>query len=215
MQDAPVRPSAAPSTPPAFPPRPDTARPGGIFVRIAVAATVVLVLAMLAVIFIKDRRVPEPTSAIMIYGDPSLDGTKIVVTSLDDPSRPPVTTTLNETNKYQIPIYRLPGRYGVSITWHNTDLMQEPIILTRLRSANIELPTVVTIIGDASFAGAEATIESADASVYPERGQFSAGNKYRLTVVRPAGKYDLTITRGGAQLFSNSFAVAPHTAKEI
>src|SRR5579862_1827624 len=85
--------------------------------RLAVLLCIFLVAVMTALLWLHWTRVPEPTTAIMIIGDSSLDGADILVQSPDDPAtlNRRVRVTLSPDNRFQVPVYRYPGRYHVTV----------------------------------------------------------------------------------------------------
>src|SRR5579871_2184174 len=88
----------------------------GSVVRVAVFACILLVMAMTASLWSHWATIKEPTTAIAIVGDASLDGTRIVVEGINDEAQreKPVEAKLTAANKYAQAIYRYPGTYRVT-----------------------------------------------------------------------------------------------------
>lgn len=190
---------------------------GGAVARLAVVLTVCMVLAMVALIFQRWARVPEPTSAIMVYGDKSLDGAQILVESADAATQPgnaPVDVTLKEGNNFQTPVFRTPGRYHVTVTlpWRAQPVVNENVSLGHLQGAVINLPTVVTVIGDDSMNGAEAMLSS-NSDVFSEK--FTRERNWRIPFVVPPGQYSLSVFQWGITRAEDAVTVTPHASKEI
>lgn len=103
---------SAPARPPA-PPAPDYAvaqiPARGIFVGLIIFALVASTIAMVAFIWYRWAGVREPTTAVIIQGDASLDGTLITVSGPDRV----VTASLESSNGYSVPILVDPGIYTV------------------------------------------------------------------------------------------------------
>lgn len=189
---------------------------GTAFVRFAIAGTVLLVLAMTGFIAWRWERVPEPTTVIMIYGDPSLDGASITVAPIPDQAPPgsPVQVVLDDRNKYQTPIYRMPGQYHVTVTWEGHTAFDRDLTLQRFRGLLVNLPTVLTVLADDSYAGAHVVMvnrssgESFEATLEPRENN-------RVLLLADPGQYTMSVTRSGTSLGDTDFLLLPHTAKTI
>ena len=188
----------------------------GIFVHLAVAFTVALVIGMTALIWLRWHKVPEPTTGIVIYGDRSLDGAKVVVDPIGEPARTGgrVEASLNEENNYRVTVLRYPGRYHVAVTvpGQARPIEEEEISLVSLRGALIELPTFLTIIGDDSLAGAQ-VMATSKTRVFS--GRFTAEDKFRISWLVPPDQYSLSVMSHGINRPEDDVIVLPHTPKEV
>ena len=183
--------------------------------RVAVAFTIALVLAMTALIGLRWHKIPEPTTGIVVYGDRSLDGTKILVDPIGDSDRVAhVEASLNEDNNYRVTILRFPGRYHVAVTLPGQDrpIDDEEISLAKLRGTLIDLPTYLTIIGDESMADAEVMIAG---KTHVFSGKLVAANKFRIKMLVPPGQYSLSVLNHGINQPEDDVTVLPHTPKEV
>lgn len=85
--------------------------------RVVISASIILTVAALATVFYRSFAVIEPTSAVVVVGDPSLDGAEISVTpDAFSSDYPESFATLSPDNNYQTPILLRPGTYWITIT---------------------------------------------------------------------------------------------------
>lgn len=196
-------------------PHPDRGRGSGLLVRLAVAFTIALVLAMTALIGMRWHKVPEPTTGVVVYGDRSLDGAKILVDAFGASDRAGhVEASLNEDNNYRVTILRYPGRYHVAVTvpGQYRPIDDEEITLAKLRGTLIDLPTYLTIIGDDSMADAEVMISS---KTHVFSGKLVSANKFRIRMLVPPDQYSLSVLNHGINQTEDDVTVLPHTPKEV
>lgn len=200
-----------PSPPAAPPPRRELSASGG-FVRAVIVLVVLMVVAMSGIVFWRWATGHEPTTAILVTGDPSLDGTVVEVTGF---GVPPVTVTLSADNNYRTPIFRLPGNYHVVATWHGQTLIEKDLVIDRYVGKAIELPTMVTVQGDASMEGAEVTLSERGAGV--GSGFLEKPGGYKWAILVPGGEYRLTVRRAGqtAPFLQRDLIVYPHTPQTV
>ena len=193
----------------------------GTGVRIAVVLTIVLVAGMMALICLRWVKVHEPNTFIQINGDPSLDGAVVVVEPLVPAANlKTITVTLGESNFYQTPVFRYPGEYRVSVTvpWQKRPVFHSTIALDQLRGAVVDLPTVLTVMGDSSLDG---TVVTVSASVPGGQGRdiatglLNKADDCRILIPIVPGQYTLTATRTGATISEQKFTIVIHTAKQI
>ena len=189
-------------------------RGNGLLVRLAVVLSIAFLIGMLVLLWLRWARVPEPTTAIVIYGDPSLAGAKVAVDPADEPEQHgrSIEVTLGHDDQYQIPIYRYPGRYRVSVTWQKHEVFNGYVTIDRLRGILIDLPTIVTIVGDKSLAGARVLLS---ARSWTTGGTLDEQGKYLLSIPLPPGQYTLSVTRGEERLADDEVTVAPHTPRRV
>ena len=212
--------SAPDTTPPAMQSRPPTGKRWPA--RIAVFGTILLVAAMLAFLCVRWYRVKEPTSVILVVGDPSLEGTQVLVTAAEENETrsKPVSVALTAAEQFRAPVFCLPGRYQVTVTWHRhlgnetrADILWNREVATqRLRVAVIDLPTTLTVIGDDSLSEARVDLSSAEGT---GSSRLTKQNSYQLTFLCRPGQYMLEVTRLGGQPLSQEVLILPHSPKQI
>ena len=185
-----------------------------LFIHTALVLSLLLALAMIASLYLHWRRVQEPTTAIVVVGDPSWDNAEVVVEPVDDaqPGARRVQVVLDERNHFQTPIFELPGRYRVTVSMHDQLLHQYPVELERFRGVEINLPTPVEVRGDASMAGGRVLLSSKDQS---EQRVLDAENHYRVVFPEQGGEYSLEVTRNGQLIDHAEFTVQSHVPKKI
>jgi hypothetical protein len=91
-------------------PRPRSAREA-LLVRFWIGLTVLMVVLMLSVIYARWLTVTEPTAAIVVYGDPGLDGARVYVRAEDGRDVLAAPPTLDPSNEYVTPVLLVPGSY--------------------------------------------------------------------------------------------------------
>lgn len=199
----------------------DSRQVSGIFARLAVVFCVLLMLGLMAFLWTRWARIQEPTTAVVVNGDPSLDGTKVAVTQLEEEGQSaqtsrPVEVALNRENGYRTAIFRYPGRYHVSVTApkRQSPLWEGDVSIDRLRGWLVELPTVLTVIGDASISGEQVTVTQSDGRM-TETQMLDKQNNERARFIVIAGRYTLTVTRAGMPVSEDEFTVEAHRPKQI
>lgn len=182
----------------------------GWIVRAAVVISILLVLGMTALLWQRWISIREPTTAILVQGDPSLSGARITVESEDEPSEPKVEVTLGQEKRSQA-IFRHPGHYRVSVSFPNEkESFTQTVTVYRLHGAVLELPTTLTILGQP---GDKVTIANSEGSA---RQTFSfESSKSRATTLIWPGKYTLLRTHGAAPQPEEQFTIEPHTPRTI
>jgi hypothetical protein len=94
--------------------------------RIAIAGSILLALAALTLIFYRSFAVVEPTSAVIVIGDPDFDGAEVVVEpAAFSPEIPAARATLSAENNYQTPVLLRPGVYRITITSGDRELLRQ------------------------------------------------------------------------------------------
>ena len=109
----------------------------GRFVRFVVVFSVALTLLAAASIFWRWASVSEPSSYIVVYGNESLNGTEILITSVGRPNLPPVT--LSRENDYTAAIFLYPGSYTISIALNGEPLVRQNFVLGSRKAAWVNL----------------------------------------------------------------------------
>ena len=107
-----------------------------------VAAILVLLVTstvvMVSFIWYRWSGVREPTTAVILRGDASLDGAEITVSG-----ERTVRATLSEENKYYVPILLDPGEYVVTVELRGTTLIRRPVQVKRFLGVEFDLSTIV------------------------------------------------------------------------
>jgi hypothetical protein len=107
-----------------------------------VAAILVLLVAstvaMVGFIWYRWSGVREPTTAIIMHGDASLDGTQITVSG-----ERAVTATLDASNNYHVPILVDPGKYDVTAELRGRTIVHATAEVKRFLGVEFDLSTIV------------------------------------------------------------------------
>ena len=124
-------PSGAPAPGDGEPPT----RPGAL-VGLILGGLVAVTLGMATFIWYRWQAVREPTTAVIVAGDPSLEGTIITVSSADRD----ITTTLGAANDYVAPVLLEPGWYYVTAERNGQVLLpRQEVEVRRFLGVRIDL----------------------------------------------------------------------------
>ncbi|HET6251363.1 MAG TPA: hypothetical protein VFE47_27005 [Tepidisphaeraceae bacterium] len=159
--------------------------------RVITGALAVFVPAMVAIIGYRSIMIHGPSTAVVIDGDPTLDGAKIEVVSSLEPHRR-LNSTLNASNDWESPILLDPGLYHVTVTHLGKTILDEDLAPDRLHGVRDELRSMVTIIGNRTLADAKIEISKIHKDAHPMRPmpvKLSAESHYRTAVYLLAGEY--------------------------
>jgi hypothetical protein len=178
-------------------------------VRVAVAGCILLVLAMMALLWQHWSNVREPTTAILVHGDSSLDGARINVESADDPAESKVNVTLDQDRKFQQAIFRYPGQYRVTIRYPSGPTVSYMVTIDHRRGAVLDLPTTVTVIAQP---GDKVTLINRDGA--SQSATYDSKNTKAIFLLMP-GKYILQRTRGAAPLPPEEVTIDAHVPRQI
>ncbi len=96
------------------------------FVLFVIAFSSVATLAMVGWMYYRWAKTIEPSSAIVVEGDPSVDGATILVTGDGETS---ISAKLTAENKYTTPILLSPGTYILTITRDGHTLLKRDFVL--------------------------------------------------------------------------------------
>ena len=107
-----------------------------LFARAVIILSAAITLAAFATIFYRSVTISEPTSAIVVEGDASFDGTLIFVTSTEYPS---ARAKLSVENNYKTPVLLHPGIYSVLITHGDRTLIRQSFRIEAHRGVGIDL----------------------------------------------------------------------------
>jgi hypothetical protein len=133
----PTAPYATPSTPVA----PGETRTRAFLVGAILMCVVVSTVAMVAFIWSGWFKVPEPTTAIIVEGDASFDGTVLFVSGSN--LKTPIETRLHASNNYITPILLEPGEYKFTATHNGRDLLRTRVIVRRFLGLRFNLSDYV------------------------------------------------------------------------
>ena len=208
-------PSFRPARDPSVTDQPPAGTRSRLFARAIVAATILLAAVLVASMYVHSHRVREPSTAIVIVGDPTFRGARIVVTPAgdNDPTAKPLQLTLDDKSNYQLPVFELPGQYHVTITWRDQTLFDNTLSVDRVHGKQIDLPSVLEIIGDDSMDDAQVLLSSADGGSTTRT--LTKAEHERLRLPLPAGKYSLSVTRDGKTLAEAEFELPPHAPGQV
>jgi hypothetical protein len=110
----------------------------GPLVAAILALLIVATVVMVASIWYRWSGVREPTTAVIMHGDASLDGTQITVSG-----ERTVTATLDASNDYHVPILVDPGEYVVTAELRGQPIIRTTVEVKRFIGVEFNLPTIV------------------------------------------------------------------------
>jgi hypothetical protein len=128
--------------------------------RVATAVLAVAVPCMIAAICWRWATVHEPSAAVVVGGDPSLEGATIVVSS----GHNEWTVGLDAANSWQTPVLLDPGAYHITATHHGRNILDESFQLGRLKCIRFDLPSMVQLVGGNTLADSKIEIVRESAS---------------------------------------------------
>jgi hypothetical protein len=123
---------------PGFAVDPDRSPARAVLVALILTGVVLSTLAMVAFIWYRWSRVQEPTTAVIVDGDASLDGTVITV-------RGPrtITTSLKPSNGFSVPILVEPGEYLVVAERDGQVILRKQVEVKRFLGVRFNLSEYV------------------------------------------------------------------------
>jgi hypothetical protein len=204
-----------PATPDAANPRPPG---GGFMAKMMVAAVVAVVVIVMALVYRRSITIREPTAAVVIEGDRSLDGTKVVVTE-EAPAHRSWTVLLTHDNNWKTPVLLDPGDYKITITHAGHNLRAAGFSLERYAGWNIPLPSAVRIAGNPAVGD----VVVAMTNISPDPGTNSRvepvtlnqKNEFRATAYLMPGSYHVVATHAGATVYDGKLTVDRATPSRI
>jgi hypothetical protein len=151
-----------PSAPPPTPPAPGATgdverRSGGFLVALIVGGVVFATVLMVSFIWYRWNGVHEPTTAVIVQGDATLDGTEITVTG----GRRPEHTTLDPGNSYRAAVLVEPGRYRVTAERKGVLLLRQNVDVKRFLAVQFDLTRMTQNSGAGTTTGPSGDGESA------------------------------------------------------
>ena len=114
---------------------PDRVPGRGMLVGVIMAGIVISTMVMVGFIWYRWSGVREPTTAVIVEGDASLDGTEITV----EGERGPEHTSLNAANDYRAAVLVLPGRYWVTARREGVVLLRRQVEVERFLAVQFNL----------------------------------------------------------------------------
>jgi hypothetical protein len=117
-------------------------KPGrGMLVGVIMAGIVISAMVMVGFIWYRWSGVREPTSAVIIDGDASLDGTTITVEGDGGPER----TALNAANGYRAAVLVEPGQYRVEAKREGVVLLRRQVEVQRFQAVQFNLGRIAEL----------------------------------------------------------------------
>ena len=138
-QEPPGRPAAAPPPPQASLHADDEAPPPaqqrGRLVGVIIGGLVATTFVMVAFIWYRWYPVREPTTAVIVAGDATYDGTVVTVTGTPTP----ITTRLDPGNNYVAPVLLEPGIYWVTAERNGQVVLRQRVEVKRFLGVRFTL----------------------------------------------------------------------------
>jgi hypothetical protein len=178
----------------------------GPFVRVMTIFTAVLVLAMMSMIYWRDLTIREPSSAVILLADQTLDGAKIDVWGESGRWE----AVISQDTSYQTPVLLEPGQYTVRVTHKNHVILQRPFTVERFRAMQYLLRSAVSIVGAPSLEETQVLIDGQttdDHEVKLDPVVLNVADHFRQIVYLAPGEYRATANRGGKMVGFQSFRV--------
>jgi hypothetical protein len=104
------------------------------------AAVVISTLGMVGFIWYRAYAVREPTTAIFVVGDKTLDGTVVTISGMN---RDPIITTINAGNDYNLAALLEPGIYRVTASHGEQVLLLKEVEVRRFFGPRFDLTEFV------------------------------------------------------------------------
>jgi hypothetical protein len=186
----------------------------GSFVRVMTAVIIALVLAAMTTIFWRSFILHEPSSAVIVVGDQTLDGAEIVVHG----GTHDLIASLDADNGFSTPILLDPGRYSMEVTLGNHVIMKTDFTVDRLRGMQYTLPCAVPIIGVSGSGDTEVVVEGETDSkkaVKLDPITLDADDHFRESIFLSAGAYRATASQKGRVISVHSFRVSRGVPVEV
>lgn len=186
---------ASTAAPLASPPTPAVAsapaRSRGRLAKLISAVLAFYVLVMVGLIYWRWATIREPSTAVVIAGDGSLQGARILVTGRGHQW----AVELDKLNGWQSPILLDPGSYHVQVTHRNRLILDQAFQLTRAQGLRFELPSMVVIVGNSQLAATRIELSRDPDGVSrfePTEISLSPEEHYRRVVYLYPGLYHAT-----------------------
>src|SRR5438477_11242745 len=102
-------------------------RPSAGFVFLAIAFTVLLLMAMLSLLSYRALTQRAPSNALIVQGDDNWRGASLLVEGASLPT--PLQATLDKANKYVVTFFLDPGIYTVHVRVGDQDFLRDTLPL--------------------------------------------------------------------------------------
>jgi hypothetical protein len=178
----------------------------GPFARIMTVVIIAFVFAMMSLIYWRWARVHEPSTAVVVEGDQTLDGAKIEVQDNDAHW----DANLNAGNNFSTPVLLEPGRYSIHVTHRNHQILNARFSVDRTHAYRYLLRPAVPVIGSSLSGNMQVTVDGDTddhRAVHVEPITLDAGNRFRDTLYLTPGDYRATASRNGKVVAVQSFRV--------
>jgi hypothetical protein len=173
------------------------------FVRVMTVVIIAVVVAMLALIYVKWATIREPSSAVVVIGDQTHDGARIEVSGYSHTW----TAVLDEDNHYGTPVLLDPGRYTIKVTHKNNVLLSTDFVVDSLRGCQYILSPAVEIVGPPSATrDVQLTLEC-DQPASRQQLTLPAAKGFHQTAYLAPGEYRATASDNGQVISRDVFTV--------
>jgi hypothetical protein len=163
------------------------------FARIMTGTIIGLVVLMVSVIYWRGAFTHVPTTAIVINGDPSLEGATVNVSGKGESGRAvDLTIPLNFDNDYRTPVLLDPGNYRIRTMHRGQVILNESLTLQYMKPIGFVLPTAVWFQGAAELGDLRVEVIAVNSVFRPHSFLLNAAGHYRLFTHLFAGEYQLT-----------------------
>jgi hypothetical protein len=189
-----------------------------VFVKTMVWVVVAVVLIMVTLVYYRSVTVHGPETALFVTGDRSLDGAKVVVTSLDARRRP-WTVLLTRDNNWKTPVLLETGEYHVSVTHAGNEITAADFAVDPMMGKNFPLPSAVRIVGNDTIGDAVVTLidvlPASPPNPRPRPVKLSQKNGFHTTAYILPGTYQVTGTHDGRTVYSAKLTIDRATVTRI
>ena len=161
---------------------------------------------MTSIIYWRDLTIREPSSAVIILADQTLDGAKIEVWGENGRW----DAVVSQETGYQTPVLLEPGQYTVRVTHKNHIILQSPFTVERFRAMQYVLRSAVPIVGAPALEETQVLIDGQttdDHEVKLDPVVLNAADHFRQIIYLPPGEYRATANRSGKIVGFQSFRV--------
>lgn len=181
-----------------------------VLARVIVAGIVILVPAMVGQICFRSATFHEPTTAVVVTGDPSLDGATVdVVETHRTADARSWDVTLTRDNGWRTPFILHPGDYRLRVSLDGHQVMQEDFSLDPFKGIGYDLPSLVLFTGPASMAGAQINVVRTDVATPALESHMVLpdDHHHRVGMYLSPGEYELSVRNHGESLLRHRFTV--------
>jgi hypothetical protein len=208
-----------PPTAPADAYNPEYRSPGrAIFVKTMVWVVVAVVLIMVTLVYYRSVTVHGPETALFVTGDRSLDGAKVVVTSLDARRRS-WTVLLTRDNNWKTPVLLETGEYHVRVTHAGNEITAADFSVDPMLGKNLPLPSAVRVVGSETIGEAVVTLievlPATPPNPRPHPIKLSQKNGFHTIAYILPGTYQVTGTHDGRTVYSANLTIDRATVTRI